>query len=157
MCASAGSGGRSGLGVGGSGPADRPPAGAGDRGAVCRVARGPAGVGGVARGHVMLPLSFCSVRLGRRGGSRGERAELLVPRCKRQSEGPQVRRRDLRDLRHLATSPPGAAEARRELSVGAWGRRSGHRGLEEMPAPCAPASGCAAGGRPRASSPQCSP
>lgn len=105
----------------------------------------------------MLPLLCPLCAAGEEGQKPGESAELGIPRCKRQSEGPQVRRRDLRDLRHLTPSPPGAAEGRPELSVGAWGRRSGHRGLGEMPAPCAPAAGCAAGGRPRAPSPQSSP
>lgn len=81
----------------------------------CRVLRG----GGVARGQVVLPLLCPLCAAGEEGQKPGESAELGIPRCKRQSEGPQVRRRDLRDLRHLTPSPPGAAEGRPELSVGA--------------------------------------
>lgn len=67
---------------------------------------------GVAGGQVALPLLSPLCAVGEEGQKLGERAELRVPRCRRQSEGPQVRGRDVREARHLATSPRWAAEGR---------------------------------------------
>lgn len=95
----------------GSGGADRPPAGAGGRGAVCPVPCGPArscGVGGRPRSS-RAPTPVPALGGWGGGAELGERAELGDPRCRRQSEGPQVRGRDLREPRHLAASPRWAA------------------------------------------------